>query len=148
MQRAKTLTRLLRQLAEVVAEEADQNPAFAAKLDGILAEVPSGGGKRPKGARGGSAAEVPDVYAEYQQKGEEEFRLWLRGLSVAVLKGIVKANGFDPGKVSRPWTEPDKFVALITEQLKARLNRGAAFITRKGAGGGAPGAAEGKEERP
>ncbi|HNQ90199.1 MAG TPA: hypothetical protein PKM73_16405 [Verrucomicrobiota bacterium] len=148
MQRAKTLTRLLKHLVEVVAEEADQNPAFAAKLDGILAEVSSASGKRPKGAKGAPADEVPDVYAEYQQKGEEEFRFWLRGLSVAVLKGIVKANGFDPGKVSRPWTEPDKFVGLITEQLKARLSRGAAFMTRKSVGGGAAGAAEGNEERP
>jgi hypothetical protein len=148
MRRAKTLTRLLTQLAEVVAEEADQNPAFAAKLDGILADVPAAGsGKRPKTAKAAPAAEVPDVYAEYQQKGEEEFRFWLRGLSVAVLKGIVKANGFDPGKVSRPWTEPDKFVGLITEQLKARLNRGSAFMGRKGEGGGATGTAEGNEER-
>lgn len=148
MQHAKTLTRLLRQLTEVVAQEADQNPAFAAKLDGILADVAAAGvGKRLKAAKAAPAVEVPDVYAGYQQRGEEEFRFWLRGLSVAALKGIVKANGFDPGKVSGRWTEPDKFVGLITEQLKARLNRGSAFMGRKGEDGGTAGAAQGTEER-
>lgn len=136
MQCAKTLTLLLKQLAEVVAEEADQNPAFAAKLDGILADVvAAGSGKRPKMTKAALAAEVPDVYAEYQQKGEDEFRLWLRELSVPVLKGIVKVNGFDPGKVTRKWTNPDKFVELIADQVKARLNRGSAFIARKGENG-------------
>jgi hypothetical protein len=136
MQCAKTLTLLLKQLAEVVAEEADQNPAFAAKLDGILADVvAAGSGKRPKMTKAALAAEVPDVYAEYQQKGEDKFRLWLRELSVPVLKGIVKVNGFDPGKVTRKWTNPDKFVGLIADQVKARLNRGSAFIARKGENG-------------
>lgn len=147
MQRGKTLTRLLRRLAEVVAEEADQNPAFAARLDGILADVPGPlCGKRPEATKGAPTVEVPDVYAEYQQKGEEEFRFWLRGLRREVLKGIVKANGFDPGKVSRQWTEPEKFTELITEQLKARLNRGSGFMTRKGESGGTAGTAGGKEE--
>lgn len=122
---------------EVVAEEADRNPAFAAKLDGILEDVPNAGsGQRPKATKAALAVEVPDVFAEYQQKGEEEFRFWLRELPVVVLKSVIRANGFDPGKASRHWTEPDKFVGLIANQLKARLSRGSAFLRHGVEGGG------------
>jgi hypothetical protein len=48
-----------------------------------------------------------------------------------VLKAIVKANGFDPGKTSQRWTEPDKYVELIADQTAARLRRGSAFLTPK-----------------
>ena len=75
--------------------------------------------------------DVPDVYLEHQKRGEEEFRFWLAGLDLAMLKAIVKVNGFDVTKTSRRWTEPDKFVSLITDQVKARLKRGTAFMTPK-----------------
>jgi hypothetical protein len=42
-----------------------------------------------------------------------------------------KISGFDPAKVSSRWTEPDKFVALISEQSIARLKRGSAFLPPK-----------------
>jgi len=127
MQRAKTLTRLLKQLAEVVAEEAEQNPAFAEKLDAILAPLPAAPANSKKSKLPTKAA--PDVYAELQSRGEEEFRFWLAGLGVPTLKAIVKANGFDPTKQSNRWSEPDKFVPLILEQVRARLKRGSAFMT-------------------
>jgi hypothetical protein len=79
----------------------------------------------------GQAEPLPNVFAIHQEKGEEEFRFWLRSLNLRVLKAIVKTNGFDPGKASQRWTEPDKFVELIAEQTAARLRRGSAFLTAK-----------------
>ena len=79
----------------------------------------------------GPVEATPNVFAVRQEKGEEESRFWLRSLSPRVLKAIVKANGFDPGKTSQRWTEPDKFVDLIAEQTAARLRRGSAFLTSK-----------------
>ncbi len=84
---------------------------------------------RSKPAAPGEAA--PDVFAVYQEKGEEEFRFWLRSLNLRVLKAVIKVNGFDPGKASQRWTEPDKFVELIAEQTPARLRRGSSFLTPK-----------------
>jgi len=121
MQRTQTLTKLFKQLADLVAEEADANPAFAAKLDAILAPLPK---KAPA-----KAATAPDVFAEFEAKGADEFPFWLRSLDVPTLKAIVKANGFDPAKKSTRWKEPDKFVPLIVEQVQARLKRGSAFLT-------------------
>jgi len=130
MQRAQSLIRVLRQLADLVEEEARRNASFAEKLDGILAPLPKRTGKGA-GKRKLTAKDVPDVYAEYQSLGEAEFGFWLRGLDMVTLKGIVKVNGFDPSKLSRRWTEPEKFVPLVTEQVKARLRRGSGFMTAR-----------------
>ena len=127
MQRTQNLTRALRQLAELVEEEAARNAAFAEKLDQILAPLPKRTEKDTR-KRKLTAKDVPDIYAEYQNRGEAEFGFWLRGLEVATLKGIVKVNGFDPSNLSRRWAEPEKFVPLVTDQVKARLRRGAGFL--------------------
>ncbi len=128
MQRSKSLIRIFRHLADLIENEAEHNEAFGEKLDAILAAVP----KRVGSGRGKAkltAEDVPDVYAEYQSRGEEEFRFWLRGLDVLILKGIVKVNGFDPSALSRKWADADKLVPLITERVKARLRRGSGFMT-------------------
>lgn len=132
MQRAKILTKWLKGIAALVADEAERNPAFAEKLDGLMAPLPAG---RAKGKRKGPARNIPDVYAELQRRGEGEFGFWLAGLDLATLKLIVKANGFDVTKMSRRWTEPEKFANLIRERMQARLKRGSSFITSAGEGG-------------
>lgn len=124
MQRTQTLTKLFKQLAELVAREAESNPAFAAELDAILAPLP-----KPTAKAKGKVHPVPDIFAEFEAKGEEEFSFWLRALDLATLKAIVKENGFDPSKTAHRWKEADKFVPLIVEQTVARLKRGSAFLS-------------------
>lgn len=133
MQPGKKLTRALRALVELVEEEAERNPAFAQQLDSIVAELPSctSNKKAPKSKNAFGATEVPDVLTLFQEKGESEFRYWLREFDLVTLKAIVKTNGFDPGKNSQRWTEPDKFISLITEQTSARLRRGSTFLPPK-----------------
>jgi hypothetical protein len=107
-----------------------RNPSFAARLNEISKEIPANIGKKARKNRT-QADPLPDVFAVQKEKGEEEFRFWLRSLNLRMLKAVVKANGFDPGKISQRWTEPDKFVELIAEQTAARLRRGSAFLTSK-----------------
>lgn len=133
MYAAKKLTRLLRDLVAVVEDEAEVNPAFAERIAALLAaaseELSPRNAVGKRGERPSrSSVEVPDVFAAFTEKGEEEFGFWLRGHDVATLRAIVKQNGFDPGKVTRNWKEPDKFNALIQEQVAARLRRGSAFL--------------------
>ena len=85
---------------------------------------------------------MPDVFAAREQKGDDEFRFWLRSLTIPILKMIIRVHGFDPGKVSRRWTEPDKYVGLIADQMAARLRRGSGFLPTR-ASGQAP-----KEDQP
>jgi hypothetical protein len=142
MQATKKLSRVLRDLVTLLEEEASRNPAFAERLEEITTALPERFSKRPGRARLNEPANVPDVLAEFQTRGADEFRFWLRDFSLPVLKAIVKRNGFDPARATQRWTEPDKFVTLITEQVRARLKRGSAFITskREGEPGGQAGA--------
>ena len=128
MQRVKTLTKFLKDVAELVAAEAENNPAFAEMLDVIMEGLPK---KNKGGKKKLDASDIPDVYKEWQRLGETEFPFWLAGLDLATLKAIVKINGFDLTKATKRWSEPDKFVLLITDQLKSRLKRGSSFITAK-----------------
>ena len=128
MQSTQKLSRSLKALLELIEEEAKQNPIFASRLDAITAELPKTVKKNSKAI---SKVEVPDVMTVIQEKGEEEFRFWLRNFDVAMLKAIVKANGFDSAKISQRWNDPDKFIILITEQTIARLKRGSAFLPQK-----------------
>lgn len=127
MQPTQKLSRLLRGLLALVNEEADRNPDFAARLAELLEE--SGNKERTTHAKPSATDDpVPDVFALYQDKGDEEFRFSLRAFDLATLKRIVRANGFDPGKTTRKWTDPDKYVALIADQTAARLRRGSSFL--------------------
>lgn len=123
------LNRVLRNLVELLEEEANCNPAFAARLERITAELPEnarhGASRKPRSSQTASA---PDVFAALEERGEEEFRFWLRGLDIPTLKSVIKANGFDPAKVSVRWSDSDKFVALVAEQTIARMKRGSAFL--------------------
>ena len=133
MQPAQKLTRVLRSLVSLIEDEATKNPDFAQRLEAVMdGFFTSANSKRvPKSKPTETGTPPPDVIAEYQAKGESEFRFWLRELDVPTLKSIVKANGFDPGKNSQRWIEPDKFIALIVDQTASRLRRGSAFLPAK-----------------
>jgi hypothetical protein len=129
MQPTKKLTPILRKLLELVDDEATRNPEFASKLDAIMAEIPGQPVRPPRPPK--QAVSVPDVFAALQEKGEEEFRFWVRTLDIPALKAVIRRNGFDPAKVSQRWTDPDKFAALVVEQAVARAKRGSAFLPPK-----------------
>jgi len=132
MQSTQKLVNAFRNLLALLEEEAARNSAFAARLEEISSPLTALPKKREAKKKSAGPAETPpDLFAVRQEKGEEEFHFWLRSLSLRVLKAIVKANGFDPGKTSQRWTEPDKYVELIAEQTAARLRRGSAFLTPK-----------------
>jgi len=135
MRSTQKLTRVLRDLLSLVEEEASRNPVFAERLEAITASLSVSSGKKAARVKSTDPSEPPpDVFAAYQGKGLEEFRYWLRSLDLLTLKAIVKANGFDTGKASTRWTEPDKFVDLIADQTAARMRRGSAFLPSKGSG--------------
>ena len=132
MQSTKKLTQVLKDLVALIEDEAQRNPVFAERLEAITSNLPvagkTPGGRKP---RPFPQAEVPDVFTVLQERGEDEFRFWLRSLDMPTLKAVIKQNGFDPGKVAVRWTDHDKFVALVVEQTQARLKRGAAFLPAK-----------------
>jgi hypothetical protein len=126
MQPTQKLTSVLRDFLSLVDDEAARNPEFAAKLEAVMAQLPSRPARPPRLPK--TAVSIPDVFATMQEKGEVEFGFWARTLDIPTLKAIIKKNGFDPAKASQRWTEPDKFVRLIIEQTMARMKRGSAFL--------------------
>ena len=132
MQSTKKLTLVLRDLVTLLEEESSRNPAFAASLDTLLDGLPSRSGRHTRAAKSPKVTlNVPDVFVVFQDKGEMEFRFWVRSLDVPTLKAIIKANGFDAAKASHRWTDPDKFAVLVADQTIARMKRGSGFLTPK-----------------
>ena len=126
------LSRVLRDLVSLIEDEALRNPNFAERLEAITANLPVVAATKAIRSKTRTAkASVPDIFSAHESRGEEEFGFWLRSLDVSTLKAIVKVYGFDPGKVTRRWGDPDKIASLIAEQAAARLRRGSGFLPPK-----------------
>lgn len=125
-----------------LAERAERDQQFAATLADCLAE--SGlldkrvdgapGAQRPArsrrapGAGGGDGRAAPlDPFAYWRTQGEVATQAALDALDLVQLRAIVRAHRLDPARVSARWAARDRVVALIMEQVKARLNHGRAF---------------------
>jgi hypothetical protein len=134
MRKEKELMVLLRGLVDLLAEEASRNPAFADKLEHLMTPVPTRkNAERAK--RKSVSVHVPDLHAELTARGEAEFRLWLRDLSVPVLRALIRANDFDPVRRTSKWREGEKLATFIADGLRARMARGSAFIGRRAEAG-------------
>ena len=129
MHATKKLSRVLHDLVALLEEEAGRNTAFAERLEAITNALPAVPQKeQARKARSSPNINPPDVLAALEERGEDEFRFWLRTLGIPTLKAVIKVNGFDPARISTRWTDQDKIVALVFEQAVARLRRGSAFL--------------------
>ena len=122
------MTRLLRRLVNLLSEEADRNPDFAAKLDDLVASAPRKVGPSKTRAPGKAETAVPDIYSEFQSRGEEEFRFWLRDQPVSLLRAIIRKHDLDSPRRTVRWKDAEKLSSFIADRLQARLDRGASFI--------------------
>lgn len=129
MQPTKKLTTVLRGFLALVDDEATRNPEFAAKLEAVMAELPSRPARPLRLPK--TAIIIPDIFTALQDKGEVEYGFWVRTLDIPTLKAVIRANGFDPAKASQRWTDPDKFAGLVIEQTLARMKRGSSFLPPK-----------------
>lgn len=130
----------LRTLFGAILSEAEQNPAFAARLEQALrtmSPAPSAGaGAAPVAApsapaaakkrAGRRAAGVLDPFA-VDQEGEGVLRARLAALSLDELKDIVAEHGMDPSKLAMKWKKPDRLADLIATTVRERLHKGDAF---------------------
>jgi hypothetical protein len=132
MRKEKTLAGVLRALADLLTEEAAQNPKFAEGLAGLLYD---GTEPKPKPTKAKAAPPVqaPDIHAEWTVRGEAEFRLWLKDQPVPVLRAIIRKEDLDSTRRTAKWSEPEKLAGFIADGLSGRLSRGAAFIRGRSA---------------
>ena len=129
MRNEKTLIKLLRGVADLLASEAERNPDFAARLDQVLQDLPA---RAPRAEKRGSrpAGQLPDIHGEWNARGEVDFRLWLRDQPIPILRSLIRSHGFDPTRRTAKWREAEKLSEFIADNLRSRLSRGAVFLSR------------------
>ena len=69
------------------------------------------------------SGETLDVVDILDAGGEDALRARLSGLSLADLRGIVRANKYDPERESARWRSVARFVDLIVERAKVQLEQ-------------------------
>ena len=133
MRSQKALVALLRGLVNLLADESERNPAFAARLDDLFSTLAEP--RPPKTATRtvpGKRQPLPDVHAEWTARGETDFRLWLRDLPIPTIRSVIRAQDLDPTHRTTKWKDAEKLADFVTEGLRARLSRGSAFISTTG----------------
>lgn len=129
MRNEKALIGLLRGMVDLLADEASQNPNFAARLENLLSVLPVRAAPIKKNAKTENEI-LPDVHTEMVERGEAEFQLWLNGQPVHVLRALIRTHDLDSTRRTVKWKEAEKLAAFITEGMRARAARGSAFIGR------------------
>jgi hypothetical protein len=142
-----TLDRRLKELFDIIRDEARQNPAFGERLATVLSDAP--GPKRlydhdwtSKGQDvGGSPTltkeikrgnrrtqAVVDPVTEIQH-GEGRVRELLARLDIEQLRDVVAEYRMDPNKLVMRWKDRDRIVEHIITTSISRARKGDAFRT-------------------
>ena len=130
MRKEKALIGLLHSLVNLLTEESARNPEFSSKLDTLLSELPEKKATTKKAAKATPPEHLPDIHAEWNGRGEIDFRLWLRDQPVPVLRAVIRAEDLDATRRTVKWKEAEKLADFIADSLRARQARGSAFIGR------------------
>lgn len=126
-----TIRRTLSTLARVVADEAERNEHFKARIERALAQKPPeptrrSGVSKPKRKGGRRTPAVLDP-VEMAREGESNLRSRLGELNLEQLLDIVAQHGMDPGKLVMKWKKPDRVINRIVEISLSRATKGDAF---------------------
>lgn len=132
MRKEKTLTAVLKGLADLLAHEASRNPEFAAELEHLLHASADTDSVRQGRASQSHVDALPDVHEEWNARGETGFRLWLRDLPVPTIRAIIRAEDLDATRRTAKWKEAEKLADFAADGIRGRLSRGSAFIRSRG----------------
>ena len=127
----------LRNFIKVVADEAEQNPEFAKRLQAVLDTVSTthtvkksskSGGANTKGQR--PANRRPPAVLDpvsFATQGEDILRHELATLTLEQLKDIVAEYGMDRERLVMKWKKPNRVIERIVEISTSRAHKGDAF---------------------
>jgi hypothetical protein len=130
VRKEKALIALLRGLVDLIADEAAMNPAFAGRVERLLSDMPERKVPIQKRAPKPRTENLPDIHAEWNARGETDFRLWLPDQPIPILRAVIRSQDLDPTRRTAKWKEAEKLADFIADSLRARLSRGSAFIGR------------------
>ena len=128
MRKEKALA-LLRDLVDLLADEAARNPDFGARIEQLLEAIPNRRKAKQRKASPKRHEAVPDVHAEWSARGEKDFRLWLRDQPIPTIRAVIRAQDLDSTRRTVKWKDAEKLAGFVADGLRARLSRGSAFIS-------------------
>lgn len=76
---------------------------------------------------GEGSGERSDPFALLRERGEAHLRAHLAALDLLALRQIIRVHRLDPARISARWTNRERLVALIVDQVRARADHGKAF---------------------
>ena len=133
------IRRALQNFAKTVAEEAERNPEFEARVRDALGLTDTRRLRgRPRTVKAGSSMvakarprhrRTPAVLdpVELARENEAVLHARLSSLTVEQLKDIVADCGMDTGKLVMKWKSPERIIDRIIEVSLARARKGDAF---------------------
>ena len=128
MRKEKALISMLRGLVDLISDEAASNPEFSSRLELLLSPLPKR--KTPQRKRPVRLGlDLPDIYREFNSRGQAEFALWLRDQPIDLLRAVIRMHDLDATRRTSKWKDSDKLSHFITEQIRARMARGSGFLT-------------------
>ena len=129
MRTENNLISILNNLLEILSAESSNKPDLAKRIEKILNNYLSQKSNENNIPPENKMAEnLPDLYSEWDRRGEEDFRQWLGSKSRDTLKSLIKEHDFDPHYKARRWEDVTKIANFIADQLKARRSKGASFM--------------------
>ena len=120
----KTRT-ILQAIARTIADEAESNPEFDAKLRGVLLLNGIDSGILKPTRRRRSPAVFDPV--EIAREGESALRHRLETLGIEALKDIVAQYAMDPNKLVMKWKKPERIIDQIVTMSMQRATKGDVF---------------------
>ncbi len=130
MRKEKALIALLRGLVDLISEEAARNAEFSNQLESLLTPLPKAKRSPAKKRRPApSQFELPDIYNEFNSRGQPEFTLWLRDQPIELLRAIIRSHDLDARRRTSKWKDSGKLSNFIAEQVRSRISRGSGFLT-------------------
>lgn len=115
------MPRKLKELFGIIADEANTNPDFAAKLARVF------GGETAPRTRGRRAPAIIDPIAILQSETEQGLRLKLQELTLDQLRDIISEYGMDKSQLVMKWTKTERVIDHIVTTATTRARKGDAF---------------------
>jgi len=128
---SKTLRKVLRQIADLVADKAEQDSVFAEELVSLisLSDQPTKSKTKSVTGKDVESENDPDLFKLFLSQGIDGLQESLKTFDVEQLRKIIRKHRFDPSRISSKWKEEDKdrFIALIGDRVEARCKQGDTF---------------------
>jgi hypothetical protein len=128
MRNEKSVIQVLKKFIDLVSEECRRNPDFAIQVEQLMSNNTKKETKIKKKKEIKPIVTLPDLYEEWNVRGEDEFRIWARNQPSQILLSLIREQGFDPQYKVAKWKDNQKIADFLLEKLKSRLSRGGAFL--------------------